>query len=289
MGEMDGKVVLVTGGTNGIGKVTAFELAKKGATVVIAGRNPDKTQATVKEIKEQSGNPSVDGLVADLSSMAEVRKLADQFRQKYSRLDVLVNNAGIYLAEREETVDGYERTFAVNHLAYFLLTNLLLDRLKASAPSRIVNVSSDAHSGAPLNFDDLQNRQNYGMAGMKAYGMSKLENIMFTFELARRLEGTGVTANVLHPGLVATGFGENNGGLVKLIMAVLHRFAITPEQGGDTMIYLASSPEVEGVTGKYWVKRQPIQPASVADDEAAQKRLWEVSAQLTGLAQPAAV
>jgi NAD(P)-dependent dehydrogenase (short-subunit alcohol dehydrogenase family) len=285
MGEMDGKVVLVTGATNGIGKVAALELAKKGAIVVLSGRDPARTQATVDDIKAQSGNPAVEGLVADLSSMAEVRRLASNFRQKYSRLDVLINNAGVILAERQETVDGYERTFAVNHLAYFLLTNLLLDMLKASAPSRIVNVSSDAHVGAVLNFDDLHNKKSYGMAGMKAYGMSKLENIMFTYELARRLDGTGVTANVLHPGVVATGFGENNGGLMKFVMLLLHRFSLTPEQGADTIVYLASSPEVEGVSGKFWEKRKPLKSSAVSYNEADQKRLWEVSEQLTGLAQ----
>jgi retinol dehydrogenase 12 len=180
MGEMDNQVVLVTGATNGIGKSAALELAKKGAKVVIVGRNAAKTQAIVSEIKLQSGNTAVESLVADLSSMAEVRRLADEFRQRYSRLDVLVNNAGAYFASRQETVDGYELTFALNHLSYFLLTNLLLDMLKASAPSRIVNVASDAHSGSKLNFDDLQNKQGYGSAGLGAYGQSKLANILFS-------------------------------------------------------------------------------------------------------------
>ena len=214
MGAMDGKVILITGATNGIGKAAALDLAKQGAQVVIVGRSADKTQATVAEIKQQSGNAKIDSLLADLSSLAEVRKLAAEFRQRYSRLDVLINNAGAIFADRTLTVDGYERTFAVNHLAYFLLTDLLLDMVKASAPARIVNVASDVHSGGSIHFDDLQLEKNYGMGGMGAYGQSKLANVMFTYELSRRLAGTGVTANVLHPGVVATGFGENNRGLM---------------------------------------------------------------------------
>lgn len=286
--QMGEKVILITGATNGIGKVTALELAKQGYSVVIVGRNPAKTQATVSEIKLQSGSTKVDAIIADLSSLAEIRKLAAEFRQRYTRLDVLVNNAGAYYASRQESVDGYEMTFAVNHLAYFLLTNLLLDMLKASAPARIVNVSSDAHKGAKINFDDLQSTKGYGAQGFGAYGVSKLANIMFTYELARQLEGTEITVNTLHPGLVATGFGTNNGGLMKLAMRFIHRFSISPEQGADTIIYLASSPEVEGITGKYWVKRKAIQSSAASYDEAAQKRLWNVSAEMTGIAEPAA-
>ena len=287
--SMSEKVVLITGATNGIGKVTALEMAKQGYKVVLVGRNPAKTQATVSEIKLQSGNPAVEGLLADLSSLAELRKLADEFRQRYARLDVLVNNAGAYYASRQESADGYEMTFAVNHLAYFLLTNLLLDMLKASAPARIVNVSSDAHKSAKINFDDLQSTSGYGAQGFSVYGVSKLANILFTYELARQLVGTAVTVNVLHPGLVATGFGTNNRGLMKFAMRFIHRFSISPEQGADTIIYLASSPEVEGVTGKYWVKRKAIPSSSASYDEAAQKRLWNVSAEITGITERAAV
>lgn len=286
---MSEKVVLITGATNGIGKVTALELAKQGYTVVIVGRNPTKTQATVSEIKLESGSTKVDALIADLSSLAEVRKLAAEFRQRYARLDVLVNNAGAFYASRQESVDGYEMTLAVNHLAYFLLTNLLLDMLKASAPARIVNVSSDAHKGAKINFDDLQSTKGYGAQGFSTYGVSKLANIMFTYELARQLEGSGVTVNALHPGLVATGFGTNNGGLMKLAMRFIHRFSISPEQGADTIIYLASSPEVEGITGKYWVKRKAIQSSDMSYNEADQKRLWDISAQMTRIAEPATI
>jgi len=209
MNELTNKTILITGATNGIGKVAALELAKMGPTVVLVGRSPAKVAETVGEIKEKSRNPLVDGLVADLSSLSEVRRLAAEFRQKYPVLHVLVNNAGGVFASRQVTVDGYELTFALNHLAYFLLTNLLLDRLKSNAPARIVNVSSDLHARGQIDFDDLQNQQHYGPGGLRAYSQSKLANILFTYELARRLAGTGVTANVLHPGVVATGFGEN--------------------------------------------------------------------------------
>lgn len=289
MNEMDRKVMLVTGGTSGLGKVVALELAKKGATTVIVGRNSAKTQAVVKEIEQQSGNSAIDGLVGDLSSIAQVRGLTAEFRKRYSRLDVLINNAGAIFARRQATVDGYERTFALNHLAYFLLTNLLLDLLKTSAPSRIVNVSSRSHEGGAVNFDDLQAERAYGIGGGRAYSQSKLANIMFTYELARRLAGTGVTANALHPGMVATPFGENNGGLMGLVMKLVHRFAITPEEGADTIIYLAASPEVEGVTGQYWEKRGPVRSSPASYDESAQKRLWDVSARMTGLTVSARV
>jgi NAD(P)-dependent dehydrogenase (short-subunit alcohol dehydrogenase family) len=289
MAEIDGKTALITGATNGIGKVAALELAKKGANVVIVGRNPAKTTETVAEIKAGSGNPNVAMIVADLSSMAEVRKVAKTFKANHSRLDVLINNAGAVFADRQKTVDGYEMTFAFNHLAYFLLTNLLLDMLKASAPARIVNVSSAAHTNGVLNFDDLDSKKNYGMGGFRAYGLSKLANIMFTYELARRLEGTGVTANVLHPGLVGTGFGMNNNRMMRFAMRLIAPFSLTPEQGADTIIYLASSPQVIGVSGKYWDKRTAIQSALSSYDEAAQKKLWVLSEQMTGLAANAGV
>lgn len=284
MSEMDGKVVLITGATNGLGKVVARELAKKRATVVIAGRDPAKTRATANEIEEQTGHPAAEGLVADLSSMAEVSRLATEFQRRYARLDVLINNVGAIFPQRRITVDGVERTFALNHLSQFLLTNLLLDALRASAPSRIVNVSSGAHEGGTINFDNLQGERGYGILGGRAYSQSKLANIMFTYELARRLAGAGVTANAMHPGTVATRFGEDSGGLLALGMKIFHRFALTPEEGADTIVYLASSPEVEGITGQYWVKRRSIRSSPASYDEPAQKRLWEVSARMTGLA-----
>ncbi|MBI1258315.1 MAG: SDR family NAD(P)-dependent oxidoreductase [Chloroflexi bacterium] len=282
---MNGKTVLITGGTNGIGKVTALELAKQGAAVVIIGRSPRKTAETVAAIQQQSGSQSVESIIADLSSMAEVRRAASEFKARHSRLDVLVNNAGAVFAQRQQTVDGYEMTFALNHLAYFLLTNLLLDTLKASAPARIVNVSSDVHKGAKLNFDDLQHQRSYGMGGLNVYGESKLANVLFTNELARRLQGTGVTVNSLHPGMVRTGFGRNNGGMMRLIMPVIQRFGISEEEGAQTSIYLASSPEVEGVTGKYFDKSKATPSSPESYDEAAQKRLWAVSEELTGVAE----
>ncbi|MEP6985409.1 MAG: SDR family oxidoreductase [Chloroflexota bacterium] len=287
--NMQGKTVLISGATNGIGKQSALDLAKMGAQVVIIGRNKAKTEETLREIQTGSGNKDVHALIADLSSMAEVRRVAADFRKQFSGLDVLLNNAGGVFASRQETVDGYEMTFALNHLSYFLLTNLLLDMVKASAPSRIVNVSSDAQSAASINFDDLQSKQSYGMGGFRAYGQSKLMNVMFTYELARRLAGTGVTVNALHPGVVNTGFGRNNKGLMNVAMNVLSLFTMKPEDGAKTSVYLASSPEVEGVTGKYFDKCKAKKSTAPSYDEAAQKRLWDVSEQLTGIAAPAAV
>lgn len=282
--DMNGKTILITGATNGIGKVTALELAKMGASVVIVGRSQSRTESVASEIKVTSKNDAVDTLIGDLSSMADARQVADEFKRKHQRLDVLVNNAGAVFNTRQETVDGYEMTFALNHLSYFLLTNLLLDTLKASTPARIVNVSSDAHRGFTLDFDDLQNKKHYGTGGFGAYGRSKLANVLFTYELARRLAGTGITANVLHPGFVATGFGHNNGRAMALIMGVIHRlFALTPEQGAETTIYLASSPQVEDITGKYFDKCKAVQSSPQSYDEAAARRLWEISESLVGL------
>jgi len=283
MNELEGKIILITGGTNGIGKVTALELAKKGAAVVIVGRNPEKTGLVVQSIKDQSNNSAVDGLIADLSSISEVRNLANAFRQKYPHLHVLINNAGGIFASRQVSVDGFEYTFALNHLAYFTLTNLLLNMLIADAPSRIISISSNAHVGASLDFSDLQNERRYGVGGYRAYGQSKLANLLFTYELARRLSGTGVTVNAVHPGAVATGFGMNNNGAMKMGMSIFHQFSLTPEQGADTIIFLASSPEVEGITGKYWNNRKTIASSTQSNDAEAQKRLWVVSAQMVGL------
>jgi NAD(P)-dependent dehydrogenase (short-subunit alcohol dehydrogenase family) len=280
----EGKVCLVTGATSGIGEVTARELAKQGATLVIVGRNRQKAEATIEEIKSRSGNENVEYLLADLSSQKEIRSLAQEFKSRHDRLDVLVNNAGAVFSEYGETEDGIERTFAVNHLNYFLLTNLLLDTLKAGAPSRIVNVASDAHQGAELDFDDLGAKQNYGL--MRAYGRSKLANVMFTYELARRLEGTGVTANALHPGAVATNFGSNNTvWYARPLLALFRLFATTPEKGAETSVYLASSPEVEGVTGQYFANKKPVASSKASYDEETARRLWGVSEELTGLSE----
>ena len=282
--NMQGKVCLITGATSGIGEVTAHELAKQGATVVVVGRNRQKAEATVHEIKSHTGNQDVGYLLADLSSQKEVRGLAKEFEARHDRLDVLVNNAGAIFSEYGETGDGIERTFAVNHLNYFLLTNLLLDELIAGAPSRIVNVSSGAHQGAELDFDDLGTRQNYGF--MKAYGRSKLANVLFTYELARRLEESGITANALHPGAVATNFGSNNAvWYARPVLALFRFFAVTPEKGAETSVYLASSPEVEGVTGKYFANKKPVSSSKTSYDREAAKKLWRVSEEMTGLSE----
>ncbi len=279
MSDMKGKICLVTGATNGIGEVTALALARMGAQVIIVGRNPAKGAVVVDKIKAQSKNNAVELMTADLSLMSEVRRLADQFKAKYQKLHVLVNNAGAVFFSRHVTAEGHELTFALNHLSYFLLTNLLLDVLKASAPARIVSVSSGAHQRSHLNFDDLEASKGYN--AMRAYGQSKLANIVFTYELARRLEGTGVTANALHPGFVRSGFARNNGGLVNAAMGIIGRFALSPEEGAETSIYLASSPEVEGITGKYFTKKQPIRSNAVSYEQSTWTRLWEISEQMT--------
>lgn len=285
MTDMRGKVVLITGATNGIGRVTALELAKLGAATVIVSRSPQRVERTVDEIRQVSGNSQVEGLVADLALMAQVRQVADEFRRKYNRLDVLVNNAGAGASQRVLTTEGIERMFALNHLSYFLLTHLLLDMLKASAPARIVNVSSDAHRPVQLDFDDLQSTHDWGPSGFRAYGRTKLMNILFTRELARHLEGTGVTANALHPGTVATGLWKNTGSTFGALLGVLAPlFMKTPEQGAETSIYLAVSPEVTGVSGLYFSECKATAPSKAAQDDAAARRLWEISLEMTGLA-----
>jgi NAD(P)-dependent dehydrogenase (short-subunit alcohol dehydrogenase family) len=285
---LQGKTILITGGTNGIGKASALALAKMGAQIVIVGRNAEKTQATVAELKTQSGNPQIDSLLGDLSLMSEIRRVAEEYKQRYSHLHVLLNNAGGVYAERQETREGLEMTFALNHISYFLLTNLLLDRLRTSTPARIINVSSTAHAIGNLDFNDLQNKHSYSMGGFRAYGQSKLMNVLFTYELARRLEGTGIIVNALHPGAVATGFGKNNGGIMGLLTGIIGRFGLSPERGAETSIYLASSAEVEGVTGKYFDNRKAVQSSSASYDTAMQQQLWQISEQITGV-QVAAV
>lgn len=278
---MGGKVVLITGGTSGIGKAAATALAGMGATVVITGRNEERGKRALQEIREESGNDGVELILADLTVQDEVRRLAEELRERHNQLEVLVNNAGLVLSERTETPDGIETQLAINHLAPFLLTNLLLDLLKESAPSRIVTVSSDAHRWAKIDLDDLQSRKRY--RGMQVYGKTKLANIMFTYELAERLEGTGVTANCMHPGGVNTNFGDNQGGPMSLLFRLFKPFMRSPEQGADTLIYLASSPEVEGMTGKYLADRKVKAASDAAYDETTRKRLWEASEELTGL------
>jgi NAD(P)-dependent dehydrogenase (short-subunit alcohol dehydrogenase family) len=283
---MQDKVVIVTGATQGIGVVTALELARMGAEVVLVSRSQQKLEDTVSRIQAETDNEKVSYIQADLSSMADVRQAAHMFLSKYKRLDVLVNNAGAVFNSRQESADGYEMTLALNHLNYYLLTNLLLDALKQTAAqygeARVVNVSSGAHVAGKINFDDFQIQKNY--SGWVAYSNSKLMNVMFTYELARRLEGTGVTANVLHPGFVNTGFGANNTGWFARVMSIVQGIAgKSPQEGAATNIYLAAAPEVKGITGKYWEKKKPLKSNKASYDVDVQNRLWEVSAQLTGL------
>lgn len=284
--DMTGKVCLVTGANQGIGRETAAALARMGATVIMTSRDRAKGEAALADVRSRSGRQDVELMLADFGSFASTRQLAADFKAKHQRLDVLVNNAGAIMTTRSETADGFETTFGVNHLGYFLLTNLLLDTIKASAPARIVNVASRAHLRSEMDFDDLNSRQGRYSA-MTTYARSKLANVLFTYELARRLEGTGVTANCLHPGVVRTGFGKNNSGYAKLLFQafqiVARPWLLSPEKGAATSIHVASSPEVEGVTGKYFAdcRETPSSPASY--DEAAQRKLWEVSEELCGL------
>ncbi|MEW4569358.1 SDR family oxidoreductase [Tautonia sp. JC769] len=280
--RMEGKRCLVTGATSGIGAVTAQELARLGAEVILVGRNPEKCEEMRERLRQQSGDAAIHAMVADLSSQAEVRRLAEVVRDRFDRLDVLVNNAGALFLERRESVDGIEMTFALNHLAYFLLTHLLLDRLKAAAPSRIVVVASDAHRGASIDFEDLQGRDRF--KGFRAYRQSKLANILFAGELARRLDGSGVTVNALHPGVVNSSFFSSGEGPAWWVMKrVAGLFAISPEHGARTSVYLARSPEVEGVSGAYFVKQREVKPDAAAQDDEVARRLWRVSEELTGL------
>ncbi len=282
---MNGKICMVTGATSGMGEVTARALAYRGATVVVVGRSAEKCSATVNRIKQQTGNPAVEFIRADLSSQVEIRQLVQAFQSRYPHLHVLVNNAGAIFARRRESVDGLEMTFALNHLAYFLLTNLLLETLKASAPARVVNISSYGHKGAQLNFDDLQAKQRY--SSLQVYRQSKLANVLFTYELARRLKGTGVTVNAVNPGLVATRFGFNNfgflpGRVINLLIRLYGRLGTNAERGAQTAIYLADSAEIEGVTGKYFENQQEVTSSSASHDAAIAARLWQISETLTG-------
>ncbi len=280
--SMQGKICLVTGATSGIGKATALALAQMGATVVMACRDRARGEEARSEITTKSRNNAVDLLQADLSSQQSIRQLVETFQQHYTQLHVLINNAGASFSKRRETVDGLEMTFAVNYLAPFLLTNLLLNVLKSSTPARIVNVSSDAQKAGYIRMDDLQEEQRY--LPMHVYGQSKLALVLFTYELARRLQGTGVTANCLHPGFVATNFGQRGASLpILLLIKLIAPFGTSPEKGAKTSIYLASSPDVEGVTGQYFAKSLPRRSSSISYDESLQRQLWEQSAQLVKL------
>jgi retinol dehydrogenase 12 len=277
---MKGKVCIVTGASSGIGHATAMELARRGATVALVCRNRKRAEETRAAIVAKTGNAAIEIFLADLSSLAEIRRLAHELLGRYPQIHVLVNNAGILNQNRATTIDGIEAVFAVNHLAYFLLSQLLLERLRASAPARIVNVASDAHRWGALNIEDLQHEHSY--RPLLVYGRSKLCNILFTRELAQRIQGAGVTVNCVHPGGVATGLGKNNGWLAVLIATALKPFILSSEQGADTVVYVATAPEVEGVSGKYFVKRGERQPSASALDDEVAKRLWQVSEELVG-------
>jgi NAD(P)-dependent dehydrogenase (short-subunit alcohol dehydrogenase family) len=272
------KICLVTGSTSGIGKVTARELAKRGATVVLVSRSRAKGEATQAEIEQATGNQHVELLVADLSVLENVRKLATEFQRTHDHLHLLVNNAGCAYPRRTLTPDGFEATLAVNYLAPFLLTEMLLDTLKASAPARIINISSAQHANASIEFDNLQGEKTYG--NLRNYNQAKLAVLLWTYELARRLEGTGVTVNALHPGITATNFPSGMTGVLAWAMRLSTPFLLTPEKGAQTTLYLASSPEVEGVTGKYFVKSHETKSSSRSYDQVVGSRLWDVTEQL---------
>jgi retinol dehydrogenase-12 len=281
---MNGKVCVVTGATSGIGKATATALATMGAQVVLVGRDRARTEAAAAQIGASAAVPPK-AEICDLASMGQVRTLAGRLAS-LERIDVLINNAGLVLGDRRVTGDGFEHVFAVNHLAPFLLTNLLLPKLTGSAPARVVTVTSDAHSAARLDLDDPG--QEHGWDSWRSYANSKLANILFTRELARRLDGTGVTANCAHPGVVRTGFGREGKPLLRLGTTLARPFFLSPERGADTIVYLASSPDVAGQTGGYYVKRQRREPSAAARDDAAARKLWDISEKMTGLtpAQP---
>ena len=279
--SIHGKLCLVTGATSGIGLVTAQALAQQGATVVLVGRDPKRGAAAVERITRETGNDAVSLILADLSSQAQIVQLAQEFHDHFDRLDVLVNNAGALFAKRQLSVDGFEMTLALNHLGYFLLTHLLLDTIKASPHARIVNVASGAHRAGHIDFDDLQGERRYG--GWRAYCQSKLANILFTYELTARLEGTGVTANVMHPGFVATKFGHNNSGPFAWLIRGMQVAALSPQQGAETIIHLAASPEVADITGGYFIKKRAVRSSRESYDKSIANRLWQISEEMVGL------
>ncbi len=277
--NMNGKVCLVTGANSGIGKEAALGLARLGATVVIVARNRKKCEATVSEIRQATGNQNVNLILADLSSMKSVSGLASTFLGEYPKLHVLINNAGTYLPKRITTADGYEAVFATNHLGHFLLTSLLLDLLKTSAPSRIINVTSEAHRGAKIDFEDLMQEKKY--SAFKAYHQSKLANVLFTYQLAKVLEGTGVTVNCLHPGVVRTGFGKDMGGLFSISVKLAGPLMMSPAKAAQALVYMASAPELENVSGKHFAKGKEKESSRESHDMHAAERLWQVSEDLT--------
>ena len=284
--SLRGKVCVLTGATSGIGRATAEALAGMGAELGIVCRDAGRGEELRTALLSRPGCAPVHLFIADLAVQAQIRRAAGEILATYPRIHLLVNNAGLVNLQHSLTEDGIEAVFAVNHLAYFLLTLLLLDRLRESAPARIVNVASHAHKMVSgIAFDDIGQERSYRW--MRVYGQSKLANLLFTRELARRLEGTGVTVNALHPGAVATGLGRNNGALARLLIAILGPFFRTPERGAETSIYLASSPAVEGISGRYFARRREVEPGAAARDDVAARRLWQLSEELTGLAATA--
>jgi len=291
--DMRGKVVVITGATSGIGQVAAECLAGMGARIIQVARDRQRGEAAMQRLQACGPYARHGTYYADLARLSDMKRLASEIAAAEPRIDVLINNAGALFSSRQVTEDGLERTFALNHLSYFVVTHGLRDRLNASAPSRIVNTASDAHESATLDFDDLQSEKayrggfwqslRYGGPGFKVYGRSKLCNILFTRELARRLQGTGVTANCLHPGFVATRFGDQSGGFTSFGIGVGKRFALSPRQGAETLVYLAAAPEATGVTGEYYHKCRPVAPSRAAQDDLAAQRLWEETARIAGL------
>ncbi len=277
----DGKICLVTGATSGIGAAVALQIACLGATVIIVGRNAAKCLSLIRRIKRVTPTANVDFLVGDLSSQSQIRQLAADFAKRYSRLDILINDASAIFRKREISVDGLEMTFALNHLGYFLLTNLLLNRLRASKAGRIVVVSSAAHQQGRIHFEDLQSEHNYER--LSAYSQSKLANLLFAYALARRLEGTSVSVNALHPGLVATAFGSNGSWLRMKLRNVVGRGMLSPADGARTVVYLATSPDVEGISGKYFYECHSIQSSPESSNIENGERLWQLSESLSGL------
>ena len=278
---MKGKTVVITGGTSGIGEIAAEQLAQMGARIVLIARDKSRGEATLARLRERAPGLAHTVHYADLARIPEMKRVAAQIARSEPRIDVLINNAGAMFGSRQLTGDGLEYTFALNHMAYFVVTEGLRERLQASAPARIINTSSGAHRGARLDFDDLQLVKDF--SAMKAYGRSKLCNILFTRELARRLHGTGVTTNCLHPGFVATRFGDQSGGLISRFIGLAKLFAVSPEKGAETLVYLASSPDVAETTGAYFYKCRPITPSQAALDDRAALLLWERSEALAGL------
>ena len=276
------KIVLITGGTSGIGKATAIEMARLGNFVVVLSRSKERGETALEEIKRESGSKEVELMLCDLGNLADIRSFAEQFKEKYKRLDILINNAGVILPGRHETKDGFELQFGVNHLGHFLLTNLLLDTIKSSAPSRIIVVASGAHKAGKIHFNDINLKNNFNL--VRAYAQSKLANVLFTYELAERLKGTNVTVNCLHPGAVATQMGINRDtGFGTLITRMLKPFFQSPKEGAATSIYLATSEEVKDTTGKYFYRKKPIKSSKQSYDKELAKRLWKLSEELVGI------